>query len=75
MLTSINPSVKLKLKDCITQGLAVAFKWLLPLVKEFGGSYPPEDRIRRDVTQQHNLALGTGKMLPSTSTRGRMAHV
>ena len=39
-------------------GLAVALKWLLSLVKKFGGSHPSEDKIRREI---HTLSIGDGR--------------
>ena len=36
----------------------MAFKWFLPLIKEFGGTHPPDDRIRREIT---TLSIGDGK--------------
>ena len=32
------------------KGVAVALKRLLPLIKEFGGTHPHEERICRDIT-------------------------
>jgi len=60
MLTCINPSVNFKQSSssASNKGVAVALKWLLPLIKEFGGSHPPEDRIRREVV---HLGIGDGK--------------
>lgn len=63
MLTCINPSVTFKMKTGANnwvayKGVAVALKWLLPLMKQFGGTHPPEERIRRDIT---TLGIGDGK--------------
>ena len=33
-------------------------KWLLALVRRFGGTPPAEDRIRKEI---HNLGIGDGK--------------
>ena len=55
----MNPSVSFKLKTSgLHKGVAVALKWFLPLIKEFGGTHPPEDRIRRENT---TLSIGDGK--------------
>ena len=40
------------------KGVAVALKWLLPLVRQFGGSHPPEDRIRQEI---RTLSIGDGR--------------
>ena len=58
MLTCINPSVNVKVKTWTYKGVAVALKWLLPLVKQFGGTHPREEAIRRDIA---TLGIGDGK--------------
>ena len=60
MLTCVNPTVEFKMKSTTVKhfGLAVALKWLLSLVKNFGGSHPSEDKSRREI---HNLAIGDGR--------------
>lgn len=39
-------------------GVAVSLKWLLALIKQYGGNPPPEERIRQEI---HSLAIGLGK--------------
>ena len=58
MLTCINPSVNFKVKTGTYKGVAVALKWLLPLVKQFGRTHPREEAIRRDIV---TLGIGDGK--------------
>ena len=53
MLTCINPAVSFRMKAnndmSMYSGVAVALKWLLPVIKQFGGTYPPEDRMRQEI--------------------------
>ena len=62
MLTCVNHAVTFKLKVAGNQnhykGTAVALKWLLPLVRQFGGSHPHEDRIRQEIK---SLSIGDGR--------------
>ena len=61
MLTCVNPAVIFRMKSSGDQrhnGVAISLKWLLGLVKRFGGSNPPESRIRQEI---HNLSIGDGK--------------
>ena len=61
MLTCVNPSVSFKLlpdKKVQHKGVAVALKWLLPLVKQFGACHPPEGRIRQEL---RTLSIGDGR--------------
>jgi len=59
LLTCVNPSVSFKLKTSGThKRVAVALKWFLPLIKQFGGTHPPEDRIRREII---TLSIGDGR--------------
>lgn len=60
MLTCVNPTVEFKMKFTTVKyfGFAVALKWLLSLVKNFGGSHPSEDKIRREI---HTLSIGDGR--------------
>lgn len=60
MLTCVNPSISFKLKDKAVQhkGVAVALKWLLPLVRQFGGSHPPEGSITQEL---RTLSIGDGR--------------
>lgn len=44
--------------DILYKGMAVALKWLLPLVKQFGGTYSREEAIHRDIV---TLGIGDGK--------------
>jgi len=55
MLTCVNPKVTFRGKEGQQhKGVAVALKWLLPLVRQFGG----QDRIRREIK---TLNIGDGK--------------
>lgn len=61
MLTCVNPSVSFKMlpdKTVQHKGVAVALKWFLPLVKQFGGCHPPEGRIRQEL---RTLSIGDGR--------------
>lgn len=61
MLTCVNPSVSFKLlpdKKVQHKGVAVALKWLLPLVKQFGACHPPEGKIRQEL---RTLSIGDGR--------------
>ena len=55
MLTCINPTVSFTMKDATHNiaikhnGVAVALKWLCSLVKQFGGTHPPEGRVRQEI--------------------------
>lgn len=59
MLTCINPAVSFRMKANTERGMysgvAVALKWLLLLIKQFGGTYPPEDRMRQEI---RTLSIG-----------------
>ena len=61
MLTCVNPKVNFKMKasglEQQHKGVAVALKWLLPLVRQFGGSHPSEDKIRQEI---RTLSIGEG---------------
>ena len=77
MLTCINPSVTFKMKTGANnwvayKGVAVALKWLLPLMKQFGGTHPPEERIRRDITTH---VLEMERVQTNSSTSMQMEHV
>ena len=57
MLTCINPAVSFRMKANTEQGMysgvAVASKWLLPLIlpllRKFGETHPLEDRMRQEI--------------------------
>ena len=59
MLTCVNPAVSFRMKANTERhmysGVAVALKWLLPLIKQFGGTHPPEDRVRQEI---RTLSIG-----------------
>ena len=52
--------------------MAVALKWLLPLVKQFGGTHPHEEVIHRDIV---TLGIRDGKGIPNTLTSIQMVPV
>ncbi len=52
------PISKLQTKERTTQGAGSRIKVAATPAKEFGGSYPPEDKIRREIT---HLGIGDGK--------------
>lgn len=62
MLTCFNPEVNFTIKTGNTpvkqKGVAIALRWLLPLVRNYGGTPPPEDRIRQEI---QNLEIGDTK--------------
>jgi len=53
MLTCVNPDVTYQMKAGNTtvrhNGVAVALKWLLSLVRKCGGTPPPEERICQEI--------------------------
>ena len=59
MLTCVNPAVSFRMKPTtewhMYSGVAVALKWLLPLIKQFGGTHPPEDMVRQEI---RTLSIG-----------------
>ena len=59
MLTCINPAVSFRMKAntewSMYSGVAVALKWLLPLIKKFGGTHLPEDSMHQEI---RTLSIG-----------------
>lgn len=53
MLTCVNPAMSFRTKantePHMYSGVAVALKWLLPLIKQFGGTHPTEDRVHQEI--------------------------
>ena len=57
LLTCVNPDVTFKSKGDGSRhrGVAVALKWLFCLVRKYGGTPPPEERVRQEIK---SLCLG-----------------
>lgn len=58
LLTCVNPDVTFKSKGeggSRHRGVAVALKWLFSLVWKYGGTPPPEERVRQEIK---TLSLG-----------------
>ena len=58
LLTCVNPDVTFKSKGeggSRHRGVAVALKWLFSLVGKYGGTPPPEEKVRQEIK---TLSLG-----------------